>query len=82
MAFTSTLVQACANCSASSSQRTRGTAADPGRDGHEPPPRGAPVPVHVQLTTGDVTRFRDVARRMFGPEFPDVEGIELGVSVG
>lgn len=61
---------------------TRGTAADPGSDGHEAPPRGAPTPVHVQLTTGDVDRFREIAGRMFGPEFPGVEGIDLGARVG
>ncbi len=60
---------------------TRGTAADAGRAGHEPPAQGVAAPVHVQFTTGDVARFRDVARRMFGPEFPDVEGLELGAAV-
>jgi hypothetical protein len=36
----------------------------------------------VQLTTGDVGLFREVARRMFGPGFPEVEGIELRALVG
>jgi glutamate racemase len=33
---------------------------------------------HQQLTTGDVERFRSIARRMFGDAFPDVSGIEVG----
>jgi len=57
---------------------SRGTAADPGRDGHDAPVGVASPPVHVQLTTGDVDRFREVAWRMFGPEFVDVSGVELG----
>ncbi len=54
-----------------------GTAADPGRDGHDPPTAAGPAS-HVQLTTGDVRRFQAIAGRMFGAEFPDVTGIELG----
>jgi glutamate racemase len=61
---------------------TRGTAADPGADGHEAPPRFESEPVHVQLTTGHVERFRETARRMFGPGFPEVAGVELGAPVG
>jgi len=30
------------------------------------------VPSHIQLTTGDVARFRSIAERMFGDGFPDV----------
>jgi len=57
---------------------SRGTAADPGRDGHDAPvPRMGP-PVHLQLTTGDVDAFRAIAGRMFGDAFPDVSGIEVG----
>ncbi|HEX8938886.1 MAG TPA: glutamate racemase [Candidatus Limnocylindrales bacterium] len=59
---------------------TRGTAADAGRDGHEPPEGRAAAATHVQLTTGDVGRFRAIAERMFGEAFPDVEGISLGVA--
>ncbi len=59
---------------------TRGTAADAGRAGHEPPGETASSPLHVQFTTGDVEAFRSVARRMFGDEFPEVQGIELGVA--
>jgi glutamate racemase len=40
----------------------------------------AVLPVHVQLTTGDVEAFRSIARRMFGDAFPDVVGIDLGQS--
>jgi hypothetical protein len=58
---------------------TRGTAADPGAAGHSRPSEtyGAP-PFHVQLTTGDVERFRSIASRMFGEAFPEVESIDLG----
>jgi glutamate racemase len=62
---------------------TRGTAADAGLAGHERPEEayGSPA-VHVQLTTGDVDRFRAIATRMFGESFPDVERVELaGVGV-
>jgi hypothetical protein len=38
------------------------------------------LPVHVQLTTGDIEVFRSIARRMFGDAFPDVAGIDLGQS--
>jgi glutamate racemase len=58
---------------------TRGTAADPGAAGHSRPAErydGAGA-THVQLTTGDVERFRAVASRMFGESFPDVESVEL-----
>jgi glutamate racemase len=34
-------------------------------------PAGA-APNHVQLTTGDVARFRSIAERMFEDGFPDV----------
>ncbi len=57
---------------------SRGTAADAGRDGHEPPAERLAPPVHVQLTTGDIEAFRTVAGRMFGNAFPDVSGIEVG----
>jgi glutamate racemase len=61
---------------------TRGTAADAGAAGHEPPADGYGGPAtHVQLTTGDVARFREIATRMFGDSFPDVEPVELGVVV-
>lgn len=38
----------------------------------------AALPVHVQLTTGDLEAFRSIAERMFGDAFPDVAGIDLG----
>jgi glutamate racemase len=56
----------------------RGTAADPGLASHEAPPTATVHASHVQLTTGDVGRFQAIAGRMFGAEFPDVAGIELG----
>ncbi|HEY7523080.1 MAG TPA: glutamate racemase [Candidatus Limnocylindrales bacterium] len=36
------------------------------------------TPSHVQLTTGDVGRFRGLAARLFGAEFADVESIVVG----
>jgi glutamate racemase len=59
---------------------SRGTAADPGRDGHDAPASRGGEPVHLQLTTGDVDAFRAIAGRMFGDAFPDVSGIEVGGS--
>ena len=60
---------------------TRGTAADAGMAGHEPPDERVALPTHRQLTTGDVAAFRAVAERMFGEEFPDVEAVNLEVGV-
>jgi glutamate racemase len=60
---------------------TRGTAADAGMAGHEPPDERLVLPTHRQLTTGDVAAFRAVAERMFGEEFPDVEAANLEVGV-
>lgn len=60
---------------------SRGTAADAGMAGHEPPAESAAVPTHRQLTTGNVAAFAAAARRMFGDEFPDVEAVDLEVSV-
>ena len=59
---------------------TRGTAADAGHIGHDRPVGDVVTPTHRQLTTGDVAAFRDLANRLFGDAFPDVEGIELGVA--
>jgi glutamate racemase len=56
---------------------SRGTAADAGHAGHEPPEARHAAPSHVQLTTGDVEAFRTVARRLFGDDSPEVDGIEL-----
>ena len=56
---------------------TRGTAADAGMAGHEPPNETLAAAAHRQLTTGDVAAFRAVAERMFGEEFPDIEVVEL-----
>ena len=38
--------------------------------------------VHVQLTTGDPDRFHELASRLFGTAFPDVERVDLGVPAG
>jgi glutamate racemase len=60
---------------------TRGTAADAGMAGHEPPNETLALPTHRQLTTGDVVAFRAVAERMFGEEFPDIEAVDLEIGV-
>ena len=60
---------------------TRGTAADAGLAGHEPPDEVFAVPGHRQLTTGDVASFRALAERMFGEAFPEVEPVDLGMGV-
>jgi hypothetical protein len=36
---------------------------------------------HAQLTTGDARRFRDVADRLFGAQFAEVESVDLGAAV-
>jgi glutamate racemase len=57
---------------------TPGTSAGPGMHGQERRAETDPAaPVHVQLTTGDVDRFREIASRMFGDAFPDVGSVEL-----
>jgi glutamate racemase len=56
---------------------TRGTAADPGAEGHSRPIGRRDEATHLQLTTGDVGAFREIAERMFGQAFPDVQGIEV-----
>ena len=56
---------------------TRGTAADAGMAGHEPPDETVEAPTHRQLTTGDVAAFRAAAERMFGEEFPDIDAVDL-----
>jgi glutamate racemase len=58
---------------------SRGTAADAGMAGHEPPDETAAQPAHRQLTTGDIAAFRSVAERMFGDAFPEIEAIDLEV---
>jgi glutamate racemase len=56
---------------------TRGTAADPGRAGHDRPDEQLAAPAHIQLTTGDVAQFRALAARLFGSAFADVDSVEL-----
>ncbi len=60
---------------------SRGTAADAGMAGHEPPTERAAAASHLQLTTGDVGRFRAIAERMFGEAFPDVLPVSLAAPV-
>jgi glutamate racemase len=48
-------------------------------NGLEAPAKRSSAAVHVQLTTGDAQRFHDVASRLFGADFPDVESVDLGV---
>jgi len=60
---------------------SRGTAADPGTAGHRAPEERATESTHLQLTTGDVEPFRQLAGRLFGSAFLDVGGVELGVGV-
>ncbi len=61
---------------------TRGTAADPGHFGHDRPADALRPVSHRQLTTGSLDAFRDLAGRLFGEGFVDVEGVALGVPVG
>ena len=56
---------------------SRGTAADPGSGGHARPAETFASPTHLQLTTGDVDRFRETAGRLFGETFLDVAAVEL-----
>ncbi len=57
---------------------TRGTAADAGLEGHEPPPDRRGTTVHRVLTTGSVEAFESVARRLFGSEaLPAAEATTL-----
>ena len=60
---------------------SRGTAADAGRDGHEPPEGSLATATHIQLTTGDIEAFRAVATPLFGDAFTDIENIELRSAV-
>jgi glutamate racemase len=59
---------------------SRGTAADPGEEGHSRPTAPLGEATHLQLTTGDPDQFRRLAERLFGSAFPDVEPVELGVA--
>ena len=59
---------------------SRGTAADPGSEGHSAPSPRIGRPTHVQFTTGDVDAFRAIASRMFGDAFPEVASIEFSTA--
>ena len=58
-------------------------AGPPGTDGAttdgRATPAGGATARHRQLTTGDAERFAELAGRLFGTDFPDVESVELGV---
>lgn len=60
---------------------TRGTAADPGAAGHTAPEERVVPATHLQLTTGDLATFRELAGRLFGSAFPDVAQVTLEVPV-
>jgi glutamate racemase len=45
-------------------------------------PASGSTSVHLQLTTGDPERFHELAGRLFGSAFPDVERVDLGVVAG
>jgi glutamate racemase len=49
-------------------------------NGLEAPAPTKSVAAHLQLTTGDPERFHDLASRLFGAAFPDVEPVDLGVT--
>jgi glutamate racemase len=53
-----------------------------GVNGLERPDDASSAAGHVQLTTGDPERFHDLASRLFGSAFPDVEQVDLGVAAG
>lgn len=53
-----------------------------GVNGLETPSLREGAAVHLQLTTGDPDRFHDLASRLFGADFPDVEQVDLGVPAG
>jgi glutamate racemase len=53
-----------------------------GVNGLERPPDAQAPAVHIQLTTGDPERFHELASRLFGSAFPDVEQVDLGVVAG
>lgn len=56
---------------------TRGTAADAGVAGHSRPGESFAAPTHLQLTTGDVARFRETAARLFGDGSLDVAPVDV-----
>ena len=59
---------------------SRGTAADPGAEGHSRPTGTMSEATHLQLTTGDTARFATLAGKLFGDAFLEVEQVELGVA--
>ena len=59
---------------------TRGTAADAGANGHERVVEVLEPVAHRQMTTGSLEAFRELAGRLFGEGFVDVEAVALGVA--
>jgi glutamate racemase len=51
-------------------------------NGLEAPQAAGATATHLQLTTGDPERFHELASRLFGADFPDVEPVDLGVAAG
>jgi glutamate racemase len=51
-------------------------------NGLEAPPAAGAAATHLQLTTGDPERFHELASRLFGADFPDVEPVDLRVAAG
>jgi glutamate racemase len=60
---------------------TRGTAVDAGSAGHDRPDERVMPATHIQLTTGDRDRFRDLAEQLFGTAFTDVERVDVGAAI-
>ena len=42
---------------------------------------GESTSTHVQLTTGDIDAFRELAAKLFGDAFPDVARVDLGAAI-
>ncbi len=76
-ATASALVELLATNALEAPGSSRGTAADPGREGHDAPVGRATQPIHRQLTTGDPAAFHGLAERLFGPGFAEVEAVTL-----
>jgi glutamate racemase len=54
---------------------SRGTAADPGREGHDRPAGRGGIATHVLYVNGDVAAFRALADRLFGVADRDVRPV-------
>ena len=56
---------------------SRGTAADPGREGHDRPAGRGGIATHVLYVTGDVAAFQGLADRLFGLADRDVRAVPV-----